>query len=313
MTTPTVAVIIPAYNVADYIVRAVESALTQTVPPQEIIVIDDASIDATADRVQAMRYPHVRVITNRFNRGPSASRNLGFRVARSDWVALLDADDWWDPHRLENLIDIAETHQADIVADNMWLIEDGVEKPWATAKSRRDGRVETVTMASMRKFDYGILQPLFNRHFLEQFRICYDESLTHAEDFSFLYECLKHQPKMVVTSRPFYYYRHRQHSLATQRMEAFPQGIAALKKLQNRATSEANDILKIRIRELERGYTYVRLRHYCETRQQRAMLLLALAKPHHTAWLLYRFPWMMVRRRKKMAIRRATMLQGQVE
>ncbi len=311
MSTPSVAVIIPAYNVQDYVVRAVESALTQTLPPQEIIVIDDGSTDATGDRVRAMRYPNVRVIANRSNQGPSASRNLGFRVAKSDWVALLDADDWWDPQRLENLIAVAQTHQADIVADNLWLIEDGVERPWATAKSPCHGQVETVTMASLGKFDYGILQPLFNRHFLEQFEIFYDESLMHAEDFAFLYECLTHRPKMVVTRRPFYYYRHRSRSLATQRMDAYPQGIAALKKLQNHANPDACAVLKVRIRDLERGYTLVKIRHFHETGQQGAMIRLALTKPLHAGWILYRLPWMVIRRGRKLAIRRATMLQGQ--
>ncbi|HEY3067736.1 MAG TPA: glycosyltransferase family A protein [Methylomirabilota bacterium] len=95
---PTVTVIIPAYNAADMIGRAIESALRQTVPPQEIIVVDDGSTDETA--AAAARYPEVTVLSQD-NRGPGAARNAGARVAKGDWLGLLDADDTWTDTKLE--------------------------------------------------------------------------------------------------------------------------------------------------------------------------------------------------------------------
>lgn len=309
MSAPTVAVIIPAYNVENYIRRAVESASNQTVPPYEIIVIDDASTDATAERVRALGNPTIRVFTNSINRGPSASRNIGFGVATSDWVALLDADDWWDPRRLEVLLGIARGHNADIVADNFWLIEDGVDSPWGTAMPNHRARLESITLASLGKFDYGIFQPVFNRHFLERFRLRYDESLRHAEDFIFLFECLSRRAKMVITSLPLSYYRHRTNSLATRRMEAYPQGIDALKALQSCAAKEARDVLGVRIRELERGYTYTQLRRLYETRRRGEMIRIVIRRPVHAGWVLCKLPWMLIRRARKRAVRR-TVMQG---
>ena len=94
----TVSVIIPAYNGAAYIARAVASALAQTHQPLEILVVDDGSTDRTADIVAAMPAP-VRLIRKK-NGGPASARNLGAREAKGNWLALLDADDLWRPEKL---------------------------------------------------------------------------------------------------------------------------------------------------------------------------------------------------------------------
>jgi len=95
--SPTVSVVIPAYNEADRIAGALESVLAQTRRPLEILVVDDGSSDDTArvaDRFGA------RVIAQK-NLGISAARNRGIDEAAGEWVALLDADDRWMPERLE--------------------------------------------------------------------------------------------------------------------------------------------------------------------------------------------------------------------
>lgn len=93
--TPTVSVIIPAYNAAGFIHHAIESALAQTHRPLEVIVVDDGSSDDTA--AVAARYP-VQVI-RQANGGPGSARNAGVRAARGEWIALLDHDDTWAPDK----------------------------------------------------------------------------------------------------------------------------------------------------------------------------------------------------------------------
>lgn len=95
----SVSVIIPAYNAERHIAGAIESCLAQTFPPNEILVIDDGSVDRTSEiasafggKVRAIRKP---------NGGPASARNLGTRMASGEWLALLDADDWWLPTKLE--------------------------------------------------------------------------------------------------------------------------------------------------------------------------------------------------------------------
>jgi glycosyltransferase involved in cell wall biosynthesis len=97
---PTITAVIPAYNAAEHLERALWGALSQTRLPDEILVIDDGSTDATAELARSYG-PPVRVIAHEQNRGLSAARNTGIRQATGEWIALLDADDLWYPPKLE--------------------------------------------------------------------------------------------------------------------------------------------------------------------------------------------------------------------
>src|SRR5215208_5035081 len=115
--TPRVSVIVPAFNVAGCLERALDSALNQTVPDLEILVVDDGSSDATLEvacRVAA-RDSRVRVMRNERNLGIGASRNRAFDEAQGEWLALLDGDDVWLPKRLERILAVSEG--ADVVSD----------------------------------------------------------------------------------------------------------------------------------------------------------------------------------------------------
>ncbi len=95
-----VSVIVPSYNYGRYLGEAIESALAQTLTQIEVIVVDDGSTDNTPEVLS--RYadnPRVRYVRQE-NRGLSASRNLGIRLAQSEFVAFLDADDRWKPDKL---------------------------------------------------------------------------------------------------------------------------------------------------------------------------------------------------------------------
>jgi len=99
MSAPRFSVIIPAYNAAAFIAQAIDSVLAQTWPAHEIIVVDDGSADATA-QVVAGYGDRVRYLRQE-NAGVSAARNAGARAATGDWLAFLDADDWYYPDRLK--------------------------------------------------------------------------------------------------------------------------------------------------------------------------------------------------------------------
>lgn len=99
MSNPRFSVIIPAYNAATTLARAVDSVLEQTWPAHEIIVVDDGSSDATA-AVVATYGDKVRYLYQH-NAGVSAARNAGAKAASGDWLAFLDADDWYCLNRLK--------------------------------------------------------------------------------------------------------------------------------------------------------------------------------------------------------------------
>jgi GT2 family glycosyltransferase len=99
---PSVTVYIPAYNVAQFLTRAIESLLAQTCGADEILVIDDGSQDATVEI--ARRYPQVRLVRHDANRGLGATRNTAVRTARNEFVASLDADCVAEPGWLAALV-----------------------------------------------------------------------------------------------------------------------------------------------------------------------------------------------------------------
>ena len=100
----SVSVIIPAYNSASTIIRALQSVAAQTLAPLEIIIVDDASTDTTRDLVTTFASSSsipVRVLMQTTNSGPSAARNAGWDAAVGNYIAFLDADDQWHPRKIE--------------------------------------------------------------------------------------------------------------------------------------------------------------------------------------------------------------------
>jgi glycosyltransferase involved in cell wall biosynthesis len=107
MSHPNCTAIVPCYNYGRYLAEALESALHQTLPPQQIIVVDDGSRDDT--RQVAERFTH-RGVTYVYqeNQGLSAARNTAIRHSSGDYIALLDADDAWHPRKLEAQLSVLQ-------------------------------------------------------------------------------------------------------------------------------------------------------------------------------------------------------------
>lgn len=97
---PRTSVVIPAFNAGWIIAEAIASALRQTAPPLEVLVVDDGSTDDIAARIAALPDDRVRLLRQE-NRGSAAARNAGIRAARGEVLALLDADDIWPEDKLE--------------------------------------------------------------------------------------------------------------------------------------------------------------------------------------------------------------------
>jgi len=97
-STAPVSVIIPTFNRKDSVCLAIQSVLNQTLPPAEIIVVDDGSNDNTSN-VVVEQFPNVKLIQQE-NHGVSHARNRGIEIASQNWIALLDSDDRWLPNKL---------------------------------------------------------------------------------------------------------------------------------------------------------------------------------------------------------------------
>ncbi|PSP80879.1 glycosyl transferase family 2 [Halobacteriales archaeon QS_4_69_225] len=105
---PTVSVIIPTYDRAPVLGRAIDSVLAQTHTDLEVVVVDDASTDETAAVVERRRDPRLERVAHDENRGASAARNTGIEHATGEYVAFLDSDDEWRPRKLERQLERLE-------------------------------------------------------------------------------------------------------------------------------------------------------------------------------------------------------------
>lgn len=113
MARPEVTAIVPVYNGAGTIARALRSIADQTWPVSEVIVVDDASTDGLTDALGSFA-ADLRLIRQESNQGAAEARNAGLRVATGRYVAFLDADDVWEPRKLERQLDFMARRGLDI-------------------------------------------------------------------------------------------------------------------------------------------------------------------------------------------------------
>jgi succinoglycan biosynthesis protein ExoO len=210
-------VIIPAYNVSGIVGRAIRSAATQTLPPLEILVIDDCSTDNTVEVVKALArdIPSLRLLSTPANSGPAAARNIGLRAAQGDWIALLDSDDAWKPRRLERLSEVASATSADFVADNlvMWdAVADAQFKPSYYDLPEKQRQITVIDMFeaddnfNFSKTSFALMKPIYRRNFIIKINIQYNEAMRVGEDFYFYVESLFNGAKIILINEAYYLY-----------------------------------------------------------------------------------------------------------
>lgn len=113
---PLVSVVVPTYNRAETLPRAIDSALAQTVDDLEIVVVDDGSTDRTQEILEGYGTDRLRTITHETNRGANIARNTGIEHAEGEYVAFLDSDDEWRPTKLERQLELLEGRSNEWVA-----------------------------------------------------------------------------------------------------------------------------------------------------------------------------------------------------
>jgi glycosyltransferase involved in cell wall biosynthesis len=190
---PDISVIIPAYNAERFLAAAIDSALQQTLPATEIIVVDDGSTDGTACIVR--RYPGVRLLSIA-HQGASVARNTGAQGSNGDLLAFLDADDIWLPNKLEQQAELLE-HDADagIAACRHRYLFDGPIPGWFRGPT--DGSVAPAFLlipSLIRRTTWEMVGP-------------FDEKLSHGEDGDWLFRAMDSHVRIAVVDEPLMLYR----------------------------------------------------------------------------------------------------------
>ncbi|MFF3909154.1 glycosyltransferase family 2 protein [Streptomyces sp. NPDC001848] len=185
MASPTVSVIVAAYNAMPYVTRSITSVAEQTIGRDtlEVIAVNDGSTDGTGEELERLSdlYPGMlRVIHQENSGGPSAPRNVGLDHARGRFVFFLDADDWLGPETLERMVAMAEENGTDIVLGKMV----GVNGRGLPASMFKRTQPKTDVFNSR---VYWALNPLklFRRELLERTGLRFPTGLPIGEDQPF--------------------------------------------------------------------------------------------------------------------------------
>ncbi|EMI61005.1 glycosyltransferase [Leptospira noguchii] len=141
MNNVPISVVIPTYNRENKILNSISSVLKQTLPPKEIIVVDDGSTDATVSKIQETFSDKVQILLLE-HKGVSHARNRGVENASGDWIAFLDSDDEWLSEKLEKQWKHIEEHpKTEILQSQEIWIRNGRKVNPPTRLSKKDGDI----------------------------------------------------------------------------------------------------------------------------------------------------------------------------
>ena len=207
---PLVSIIMPAYNTAAYIARGIESCRAQSYPYWELLVIDDASTDNTAEVVRqvAEKEQRIRLIKAEHG-GVSKARNLGMDSANGEYLLFLDSDDWLEEDALEELLKMQANDRDRLIACDRY----GVLCSEAGAVLEREKRAKTSAVLSQRdallmtgkeKYNNSSVNKLFDRGIIEKYKLRFDTAVSYGEDELLVFQYLIHTKGMVFTERAFW-------------------------------------------------------------------------------------------------------------
>ncbi|EMO91593.1 glycosyltransferase family 2 protein [Leptospira noguchii] len=141
MNNVPISVVIPTYNRENKILNSISSVLKQTLPPKEIIVVDDGSTDTTVSKIQETFSDKVQILLLE-HKGVSHARNRGVENATGDWIAFLDSDDEWLSEKLEKQWKHIEEHpETEILQSQEIWIRNGRKVNPPTRLSKKDGDI----------------------------------------------------------------------------------------------------------------------------------------------------------------------------
>lgn len=246
--------LIPCFNGRSTIERAVRSALDSTVHDVEVIVVDDASTDGSVEVARAIVDSRVRVLPQTVNRGPSSCRNLGIEAAEGEWLAILDADDWVAPERLERLLSIATSAGLEMVADNQWVVNEQGEKIRQRFSSSNrlgvpnDQGFTLLDLATViEKTGVGILQPLIRRQLLLDSTVRYRPNFKYGEDYHLVFDLVRAGARFGFVDEPLYYAELIEGSLTSNRVAMYGGMIDVLKSVREELSGNDASPLRARV------------------------------------------------------------------
>ena len=181
MNQPLVSVIVPAYNVERYVETCLQSILDQSYQNFEIIVVNDGSSDNTGEVIQSFHDERISYYSQE-NMGVSKARNSGITLAKGDFIALLDADDWWHEDKLEKQLKVLSDASIDVSYTDQYLTDEDGRK---FDSSKVNGVSGDITDQIISGNFVNTSSAIIRKSFLDKIWAKYDESYPVCEDWFF--------------------------------------------------------------------------------------------------------------------------------
>lgn len=214
---PKVSVVIPAYNALNYLPEALHSVQAQTFTDIEIIIVNDGSVDQTEEWVLCQDDSQIRLISQE-NLGKSAARNRGIREAQGKYVAFLDADDLWEPTKLQKQVHCLDQHpEACLVYTWTALADEQGELTGRLVASKAEGNV-WLHLVQQNILGCGST-PLLRKDVFEVVG-GFDEQLPLAQDWEMWIRLAAHYPFRVIKEPLTRYRKHQGNTSANWQMMA---------------------------------------------------------------------------------------------
>lgn len=209
-----ISVVIPVYNTAKYLRACLNSVLAQSLPPFEVILVDDGSSDGS-ERIcdeYAKAYPECIRAIHQCNRGTAAARNRGLALCTGDYLSFIDSDDYLDPDMFAQLSELAEEFKADMAAAEMWIEKTDGRRYCRISKKIRlcwDTREALVELNSYRYLHVSFCTAIIARNRMAAFRFPEGQA---CEDYALLYQIVANCNRVAYSSQPLYHYIQRPNS-----------------------------------------------------------------------------------------------------
>ncbi|MEJ2010055.1 MAG: glycosyltransferase family A protein [Acidobacteriota bacterium] len=218
MSFPLVSVIIPSYNSGRYLSDALRSVFEQDYQPIEVIVVNDGSTDETASVVRS--FNKNIIYTFQSNQGPASARNAGLRMSHGDFIAFLDADDYWPENKLRaQMSHFMENPKTEIVLGRTRCIGLYTDAERSIRFERFDNTMINVCLGS------GV----FKKSVFDKVGF-FDESLRYYEDHDWFLRAREQRTTMVILKRVTLLNRRHQHSLSHKRKKTDPNMLQILQR-----------------------------------------------------------------------------------
>lgn len=244
MEKKLVSIIVPAYNVDEYLEECVQSLLCQTYTNYEIVIIDDGSTDNTYTIGKCLASHSAKIkFFHQKNQGVSIARNIGMQKAKGEYYIFVDADDVVMPKYVNILVSCVEKADMGIIGFTSKREELATEVNKDITFNSEFNIIEEILCGT--NYDGYLWNKIFQKAIIEKYDLKFKSKITVWEDLLFVLEYLKHCNQIAILDEKLYYYRYREGSAVNNfRIDKYRSKYEVMEEIKRKKIASTNQSKK---------------------------------------------------------------------